>query len=233
MVESKIFDQDYSPPLVSVAPSAPLDQMFVHVEPLDPNYADYPQSLPVVVTMDGPDMDSLEDDEKEMMVAAGVAAGTMGCLIGGPLLACLVGFGAAHYTKKDGACGDSARALGQVALMARDKAREVNRKHDLVEKGKQVAEEAWDKAKDMDRRHNLLDRTKEFLSASFAALKEANHKYNILERATEAVGKTLTLVATKVNEKFFKERPLGQTAAADFAHEKTDYATSPTIVPCH
>jgi hypothetical protein len=237
MVESKVFDQDDSPPLVPVIPSAPLEQMLVHVEPLDLDNADYPQAHPVVVTMDGPDEDMYfsedEEREKSLMVGAGVAAGAMGCLIGGPLLACLAGFGAAHYTKKDGACGDCARALGHVALMAREKAGEVNRKHNLVEKGKQAAEEAWDKAKDMDRRHNLLDRTKAFLASSFEALKEANRKHNFLERATEAVGKALTFVATKVNETFFKEGQLGETAAADYAHEKTAYAASPTIVACH
>ena len=226
MVESKIFDQEESPPLVPVA-SAPHEDTFIHADSF--TLDEYP-----VVTIDGEFVDDLtmtntEETEHSLMVGAGIAAGALGCLIGGPILACLAGFGTAHYTTKEGAGGDCARAIGHIALAARFKADEVNRKHGLVEKGQQAVGDAWEKAKEMDRRHNLLDRTKAFVTSSWDSMKEANRKHHILERAVEGVGKALTFLAMKINKTFFKEspQPPRETNATDHTQENTTMALDP------
>lgn len=229
MVESKIFDQEESPLLVSVA-SAPYEDTILHADPL--TLDEYP-----VVTIDGAFVDgqtSLDENENQteysLMVGAGIAAGALGCLIGGPILACLAGFGTAHYTKKEGAGGDCARAIGHVALVARLKADELNRKHGLVEKGQQAVGNAWEKTKEMDRRHNLLDRTKAFVKSSWDTIKTANRKHHILDRTVEGVGKAFTFLAMKINETFFKEisQPPQDTSAADNNKEKATKTSKPT-----
>jgi hypothetical protein len=76
-----------------------------------------------------------------------VLCGLFGCLIGGPILALIAGGFAAHASSKDGATTDAARALGDVALTARDKAKEVNENHDIMEKTKAASREFCERTK--------------------------------------------------------------------------------------
>jgi hypothetical protein len=79
-----------------------------------------------------PPTEGLEEDEdkqRQRRVGAGVASGVFGCLIGGPIVALIFGFGAAYATKGKGALGDSARAIGDGALSAKAKAVEIRNKH--------------------------------------------------------------------------------------------------------
>jgi len=62
----------------------------------------------------------------DRMVASGTTGAVLGFLFGGPILSALLGFGAAYATKKNGAPGDAARALGDVGLTVREKAIEVD-----------------------------------------------------------------------------------------------------------
>ena len=106
--------------------------------------------------------------EHDRMVGAGVASGVIGMLVGGPFLGLLLGFGAAYAsTKTDGPVGDAARAVGDVALVAKAKAQEVDAKHNLVTKTKVAAKEAWERAKQVDRKHNVLAKSKEFVVFSW------------------------------------------------------------------
>jgi len=221
MVENKNFiydDDEASPPLVPAA-SAPLEETITDVDPLSSHDSN-------MVTVDGVEDGgttlTTEEYEQSLMVGAGVGAGVIGCLLGGPIFACLTGFGAAHFAKKEGAAGDCARAIGQVALMARQKAVEVNQKHNLVRKGQDAANNAWEKAKEVDRRHNILERAKTFVVYSWNSLKEANRKHHLLQRATDGVGKAITFVTTKISEKLFNEqghRDLYSPSAAEYYEE--------------
>ena len=84
------------------------------------------------------DDDSTVGDEENApkennMVARGAAAlcGLTGCFLGGPFLAILAAVGGAYSaTHNDGPVGDASRAVGEVALAARDKAKE----HQVCEK---------------------------------------------------------------------------------------------------
>jgi hypothetical protein len=78
---------------------------------------------------------------------AGVLCGLFGCLLCGPIIALIFGGYAAYATSKDGTIGDAARAVGDVALTARDKAKEVDEKHDIVEKTKVSLREIGERAK--------------------------------------------------------------------------------------
>jgi hypothetical protein len=78
---------------------------------------------------------------------AGVLCGLLGCLLCGPILALITGGYAAYATSKDGAIGDAARAIGDVALTARDKAKEVDEKHDIVGKTKVASRDFCERVK--------------------------------------------------------------------------------------
>ena len=79
---------------------------------------------------------TVDDDDSKRggdMVARGAAAlcGLTGCFLGGPFLAILAALGGAYSaTHNKGPVGDASRAVGEVALAARDKARE----HQVCEK---------------------------------------------------------------------------------------------------
>ena len=80
-------------------------------------------------------------------------------LVGGTFLAFFFGFGAAFATQQEGFLGDSARAVGEVALAARSKAREINDKHNVVERAKLAGAQALDNAKALDQEHRIVERT--------------------------------------------------------------------------
>lgn len=111
--------------------------------------------------------------EHDRMVGAGVASGVVGLLMGGPFLGMLLGFGAAYCTNKEGAAGDAARAVGDVALVAKSKAQEVDEKHNLVTKSKIAASQAWERAKEVDRSHNVLQKSKDFVVFSWEKVSRA------------------------------------------------------------
>ena len=94
---------------------------------------------------------SEEHDTAELVSArrmgAGLFCALFGCLIGGPILALITGGFAAYASSKDGATGDAVRALGDVALTARDKAIEVNEKHDIMEKTKAASRELCERTR--------------------------------------------------------------------------------------
>lgn len=105
-------------------------------------------------------------DESTRKVSAGIAGAIVGLLFGGPIGAIILGFGTAYYTEKDGAAGDTARAMGDVALSARNKAHELDEKHHIVDKSKEAAHKAWEKAKEIDREHHIVEKTKRAVVAS-------------------------------------------------------------------
>jgi len=139
--------------------------------------------------------------EHDRMVSAGVASGLVGMLVGGPFFGILLGFGAAWASDKDGAAGDAARAVGDVALVAKSKAIEVDSKHNLVLQAKTAASEAWERAKEVDRTHNVLEKTKGFVVFSWEKMLEINREHRVIERSVEAIGRALGYVLTQISEK--------------------------------
>ena len=146
--------------------------------------------------------DDTNQDRSLLLVASGAAGATLGfLLLGGPILAVIAGFGTAYATQKSGAVGDIARALGEVALTTRAKAKELDEKHHLVDKTKQVAEDAWNHAKALDRKHHLMEKTKDFLMFSWNETVAFTRRHRLLERGVEAVGRGTDYV---INQLFHK-----------------------------
>jgi hypothetical protein len=139
-----------------------------------------------------------DDPEKTRMAAAGVAGAVVGSLLLGPFLGVIAGFGSAYATQKPGAAGDIARALGEVALVTRDKAREIDQQHHLVSKSKRAIADVWERTKELDRQHRILDRIKDFLFFSCREIVDFTLRNRLLEKGVEATGRGFEVVFKKV-----------------------------------
>jgi hypothetical protein len=195
MVQTNVFIEADSPPLV---PAIPAYEGRYHpfasaVGVIEPMQLDGVPVMPIE-----PDEETEEEQQQTLTVSAGVAGGVVGLLVGGPILAILTGFGTAYATQQEGAAGDAARAVGQLAVEAKQKAVQVDRKHNLVQKGQVAATQAWEKAKEIDRQHNILDKTKAFCVWSWETAREQNRKHHLLERAVAATGRFISLVVRKL-----------------------------------
>ena len=147
---------------------------------------------------DNNDNDHSNNTNDSRMAASGAAGAVLGFLFGGPLFAILCGFGSAYATTKDGAPGDAARALGDVAITAKTKAEEIDKEHNVVYRSKQAAAEMWENAKEYDRRHNILDQAKQFAVFSWKSFVKFVQDHRVLERGVDGVGKGFEYVAGRV-----------------------------------
>jgi len=127
-------------------------------------------------------------------------------LVGGPFAAVLLGFGAAYATQKDGAVGDSARALGEVAWTAQIKARTIDRKHHIVEKSKLVAQQAWTRARAVDRKYKILDTTVDMVQFSWKTTKDYCQRHRVIERGLEGSKQTLGWLAEQIDQRMANVR---------------------------
>jgi hypothetical protein len=132
-------------------------------------------------------------------VASGAAGAVLGFLFGGPILAALLGFGAAYATQKEGATGDAARALGDVAISTKEKALEVDKKHNVVNRSKEAAADVWGKAKKYDKQYNVLDKVKDVVVFSWKSFSDFICHRRVLERGVDGVGRGYEYVAKKVS----------------------------------
>ena len=104
----------------------------------------------------------VEDMPPSTAVASGVAGAVVGTLVLGTLPGIMAGLFAAYAHGQSGTAGDISKALGEIALITREKALAIDRKHNLVARGKVALTGAWENAKDLDRQHHVVQRLKEF-----------------------------------------------------------------------
>lgn len=164
-----------------------------------------------------------EKRRRELVTGASVASGVFGCLLGGPILALLLGYGAAYACKREGAAGDAARAIGEVALVFRQKAKALDDKHRLVEKAKTTASDTLEKAKEADEKYHILERTKTLVVKGFVASKEFVSRHRLIERGVEQVSTAINWAADKLAEKMQESNenttfPTSDAATTEPAH---------------
>lgn len=104
-----------------------------------------------------PAVGDVDDGRK---VGAGVVAAVICLPFFGVFLSGVAGLAAAYGTTQDGAGGDICRAAGDVALTAKQKAVEVNKKHHLLDKTREEANRVLLSAKDLEQRHQILSKIK-------------------------------------------------------------------------
>jgi hypothetical protein len=122
-------------------------------------------------------------------------------LLGGPLFGLLLGLGAAYACNKPGAAGDTARAVGEIALEARSKARRIDEEHHIVDRSKVVVQETWEKAQQIDQTHGILEKTKQTFVYGWTVTADFVKRHNLVERGVNNVGKAVFWVAEKVASK--------------------------------
>ena len=142
--------------------------------------------------------EAITHPQNDKAVASGVTGAVLGFLFGGPILSALLGFGAAYLSKKDGAPGDAARALGDVGISVKEKAVEVDEKHHIVEKSTTVAANALDEAKKYDQKHHLIDSTKDFAVANWKSFTKFIHEHRILQKGVDGFGVGYEFVTEKI-----------------------------------
>lgn len=147
-----------------------------------------------------------EERQQNRKIGAGVASGTFGFLLGGPFLGLLFGFGAAYATEQSGAAGDISRSIGDLALTAKDKAIEIDNKHNVVEKTKIACGSVWTKAQEMDRQHRIVDKTKNFVVTVWMRTVDFVKRHRLIERGVEGIGKVVTWCATAITEQIEQSR---------------------------
>jgi len=154
-------------------------------------------------------IDNDEARQHELLVGASVGSGVVGCLLGGPILALLLGFGAAYAYEKEGALGDAVRAVGELSLSVRDKAKAINSKHHVVEKSQDAVVGVWEKAREVDQQHNILERTKELVVEGIQNTHEFVRRHQLIERGVESIGKAVFWTLNKVTETLKKKNDDG------------------------
>merc|ERR1712154_158594 len=144
-------------------------------------------------------MEESDRIEQEKMLGAGITAGVMTLMLG-PIVAIAVGVGVAHGTKSSGATGDICRAFGDVGLIIREKAIDLNRKHSIVERTKENATNATNAAKDIERKHHLFENFKNILASTWDNLLLFEKKHNLLQRTKEGIGHSLSFIGEKMKK---------------------------------
>ena len=153
------------------------------------------------------DTASTSTPEETQKKAAGIAAAVVGFFLGGPLISLLLGGGtyyAATHRPEGDAAGDAARSLGDVALVVRDRASELNDKHDLVNRSKNAAGALWQKSKakgeELDAKHDIVNKGKGLMDRVVAKAIELNNEHRIVERTRLLLGNILTMIANKLSD---------------------------------
>jgi len=192
---------DEHAPLVQADPLAPSPtappsyhdaSVFVHVqgEAIPP-----PAAPPTSMTIDQD-----EQEDRATVTAAGWGSGILGLCVGGPILGILLGFGGAYAAehKRGKFVGDTARAIGQVAMVVQAQAVAIDAKHKVVDKSKVVAQQAWSKAQQVDREHKILEKAKDVTVYSWKKTVAYVQQNNLVERGVNCIGNGLCWIIEKV-----------------------------------
>lgn len=119
---------------------------------------------------------TVEDEDgvtRERKVGAGIAIGMVTAPFCGPVLAVMAGCAAAYGTSKPGATGDICRAAGDIAIVAKEKAIEVDKKHDIMNKTKESANRIIDKAKNANEKHHIMENVQKMISCTLGSVANA------------------------------------------------------------
>jgi hypothetical protein len=144
----------------------------------------------VMVSSHSSSVGSDDDDgvDESQVLGAGAAGAVVGFLMGGPLLCMVLGLGSLYCSQQEGAAGDIARAMGDVALLTHSRFVELNEKHHLVDKGKEAASKAMTKLKEAEERHRRRRSCKKkvkfrkFVAWCWKSLVDFENKHKLLGR---------------------------------------------------
>jgi hypothetical protein len=144
--------------------------------------------------------------------AAGVGTGVVACLLGGPVVAVLVGLGATYAHDKYGSLGDASRKAGEMALKLKHKAEQLNEKHHIVSTTHKFVTRA-------QKTNPIVKKTGTIVVSSLEELAAFIERHNLMDRGVQQVGKGTFWVAEKIVEQ------LGGRSSQAHAEEEHQDAT--------
>lgn len=142
-----------------------------------------------------------DEQQCRLATAAGVASAALGLLICGPIGAVMLGCGAAYAVenKPEGSgVGDAARAVGDVALVAAERARVINSRHHIVEHTKRISQTSYNMIDQIDRDYRILERTTNVVTYSWNKTVDFVRRENIVRRSVNSVGYAVCWAAEKI-----------------------------------
>ena len=100
---------------------------------------------------------------------------------------------------KEGTCvGDCARAMGEVALTAREKAIALDKKHHIMNSTQAAASGALENAKAMDEEYHVAEKSKNCLFQTGKAAVDFASRHKLVERSVSGVGRGMSYLGGKV-----------------------------------
>ncbi|GKY98753.1 hypothetical protein MPSEU_000831600 [Mayamaea pseudoterrestris] len=160
------------------------------------------EDVPNLVTTNPASSESVVLNESNPKMAASVASGLLGCLVGGPIVGVAVGFGAAYAHDRPGAVGDASRAVGDLACLASVRAQEMNRKHKVAANTKAAAQQMLNRAQqECHHGDNVVEQAQNVLVRGWNWTKDFVHRHNLIERGVQNVGKGVVWVAETIASK--------------------------------
>ena len=136
-----------------------------------------------------------EEQRAQMERSSGITGAVIGFLLGGPILAAIAGFGAAYAVRKENAVGENARSLGKFGESVGEKAKELDRQHEISDKTKHVLGSAWSQVEKLDR--NIANKIQEFAANSWKASVAFTKDHKLIERGIENTGRGFEYVSSK------------------------------------
>jgi hypothetical protein len=127
-----------------------------------------------------------------------------------------LGAGAAYATQHDdGLLGDTSRAIGDVALQVRAKAKDIDRKHNVVQVAREQSQRAWNNAKEYDD-HQVLERSKTIAVKTAKDTCKFVKQHQIVERSVKGARNVTYWAAERIlANKERRERRLADVNAPD------------------
>ena len=125
---------------------------------------------------------------------AAVIGTAAGLVIAGPIVGVAAGGAAAYAATSNGTIGNAARQSGETISSAGDKAKEINKKHEITKKSMKMAKSAVQSAKRFDEKHQVVDKSKKMASSAVQKTKKFDEKHHVVDKskkmASSAVQKT-------------------------------------------
>lgn len=129
-----------------------------------------------------------QSEEATVLVGACAAGACVGCLTCGHIGACLLGGATGLAATQDGAVGDAAKAVGQVAVICRHKAAELDEKHAISGKLRSACGSCWETTRQVTERHNVAETTQNLVASTVRGVQDANEKHQIVEKTARGIG---------------------------------------------
>jgi hypothetical protein len=124
----------------------------------------------------------MEDQERQ--IASGVATGVVGTLVGGPVVGVALGAGAVYASNQKGWLGDASRSMAEVALEVRNRAIELDQKHQITQKTQEQSQRIWTEAQKINI-NPVVENAKEVALSSVNNADQFLKKNQVLERGVQ------------------------------------------------